>query len=589
MDASECQRCRSVARAILLLMAFSVAGARNGIAAEPLAEVDNPASEGWETEVLQAASTQQLTKLAELLVSGDVISPNDLSDIITRDFTCSALRPAHQETAFADRQLETWRTSSETETRERCSGAVGLARALNELRPRGMLKGRAKAKAFRISLIAGGFRTKQIFSMFSESKGGGREVHAIWRCNWTMSSPRALPRLRSIDVEDYEETRLQGTDKRLFSDCSVSVLGKNAAYCEQLCHGTDYWSDRLLKVPLEGTHGLAVGDINGDGLDDVYVCSSASLPNRLFVQNVDGTATDRSAEAGVDWHESSHGALFIDLDNDGDQDLVVSTRPALLTMENDGGGRFTLRSSIAAARNAYSLSAADYDNDGDLDVFACVYYHAQVRNRDILAIPVPFYDAKNGGRNVLLRNDGAWQLRDVTREAGLEPEATRLTLASSWEDYDNDGDQDLYVANDYGRNNLFRNEAGHFTDVAGTAGVEDQSFGMSVSWSDFNRDGWMDLYVANMFSSAGNRIAFQQQFRAHDSDNVRHQLQYMARGNSLFQNLGNGHFSDVSAPSATMMGYWSWGSKFVDLNNDGHEDIIVANGFLTRAESTNDL
>ena len=107
---------------------------------------------------------------------------------------------------------------------------------------------------------------------------------------------------------------------------------------------------------------------------------------------------------------------------------------------------------------------------------------------------------------------------------------------------------------------------------------------MSVSWSDFNRDGWMDMYVANMFSSAGNRVTFQPQFRAGDGNATRQRLQYMVRGNSLFQNGGNGTFQDGSQEAAIMMGLWSWGSKFVDLNNDGYEDIIVANGFLTRTD-----
>src|SRR5258708_20094642 len=81
-----------------------------------------------------------------------------------------------------------------------------------------------------------------------------------------------------------------------------------------------------------------------------------------------------------------------------------------------------------------------------------------------------------------------------------------------WEDLEKDGWMDLYVANDFGRHNLYRNDHGHFTDVAAAAGVEDIGAGMSVSWGDFNRDGLMDLYVANMFSSARSRIAYQPKF-----------------------------------------------------------------------------
>jgi hypothetical protein len=333
--------------------------------------------------------------------------------------------------------------------------------------------------------------------------------------------------------------------------------------------------------------GCAIEDVNGDGLDDLYLCQSSWLPNRLLIHTPDGRAVDRSAEAGVNWSERSHGALLIDLDNDGDEDLAVSTTVALLLMENDGTGKFTLRHQAIEARGAYSISAADYDLDGDLDIHTCVYL-ARALRRQILAAPVPFHDARNGGRNALLRNDGDWRFTDVTRETGLEEEATRRSLASAWDDYDNDGDSDLYVANDFGRNNLFRNDGGRFVDVAGAVGVADQSFGMSISWSDFNRDGWMDMYVANMFSAAGNRVVFQPQFRQHDSDVERQRFQYLARGNSLFQNNGDGTFLDVSEPANVMLGLWAWGSQFVDLNNDGYEDIVVANGYYSRSE-THDL
>ena len=131
---------------------------------------------------------------------------------------------------------------------------------------------------------------------------------------------------------------------------------------------------RMTGIDHNGYQGLAIGDVNGDGLEDVYVCQSGSLPNRLFVHRPDGTAADQSKESGVDWLDSTRSALFADLDNDGDQDLVIGTNVALVIMENDGSGHFTIRLRLGDARNAFSLCAADYDNDGDLDLYTCRYY-----------------------------------------------------------------------------------------------------------------------------------------------------------------------------------------------------------------------
>ena len=173
----------------------------------------------------------------------------------------------------------------------------------------------------------------------------------------------------------------------------------------------------------------------------------------------------------------------------------------------------------------------------------------------------------------------------------MEANNRRFSLAASWEDFDNDGDQDLYVANDFGRNNLYVNEGGHFRDLAAQASAEDQASGMSVAWGDFGHDGTMDLYVGNMFSMAGNRISNQQRFSEQHDSKTTSLLQRMARGNSLLENHSRpdaARFVDVSIPMNVTMGRWSWASPFVDLNADGWLDIVVANGYLTNPK-LNDL
>ena len=154
---------------------------------------------------------------------------------------------------------------------------------------------------------------------------------------------------------------------------------------------------------------------------------------------------------------------------------------------------------------------------------------------------------------------------------------------------DNDGDQDLYVANDYGRDNLYRNDNGTFKDIAADVGAEDAASGMSVSWSDYDHDGRMDIYISNMWSAAGNRIAFQPDFKKNAPPEVKQRLQRFARGNTLLKNDSDSRFEDVSKKAGVEMGRWAWGSLFADINNDGWDDILIANGFITKNADSGDL
>jgi hypothetical protein len=243
------------------------------------------------------------------------------------------------------------------------------------------------------------------------------------------------------------------------------------------------------------------------------------------------------------------------------------------------------------------MVAADYDKDGRLDLYVCANFSNTSLGNELPSDSADFviHDANDGGRNSLFRNEleqGEWNFREVTSEIGLDVNNQKYSWAAAWEDYDNDGDMDLYVANDFGRDNLYRQEMVdgqiRFSDVAEAANVENAASGMSTSFGDFNRDGLMDVFVSNMYSSAGNRIAFQEQFKPDAPEEVRNRMARLARGNTLLQNRGDGSFEDVSEASGVEMGRWAWGSLFFDLNNDGWEDLMVANGFVT-TEDTGDL
>jgi hypothetical protein len=401
--------------------------------------------------------------------------------------------------------------------------------------------------------------------------------------------------LQSLDLLGYEEVR---APSEAFADATQTAAGGDKAFREQLLFGQDHWMARIemgMGIDVAGWQGVAIADVDGDGLEDIYVSQPGGLPNRLFLHRPDGTIEDGSAAAGVDWLESTHGSLFADLDNDSDPDLLVGVSDGIIVMENDGGGKFRLAATkLMPAGLAYSMAAADIDQDGDLDFFVCGYTARPGVNRHHLFVhPVPYHDANNGGRNALFRNDGAWRFTDVARSCGLDQHNTRFSFAASWEDYDLDGDLDLYVANDFGRNNLYRNELAQtgrvrFVDVAKESGVLDIAPGMSACWGDYDNDGHADLYVGNMFSSAGNRIAAQPRFQSGADAETRANFLHHASGNSLFKNTGDGKFANVSAALGVAGGRWAWSSKFADLDNDGWQDIVVANGFITQ-EDTGDL
>jgi hypothetical protein len=269
----------------------------------------------------------------------------------------------------------------------------------------------------------------------------------------------------------------------------------------------------------------------------------------------------------------------------------------MMLLANDGRGTYALKVAQLIPESApLCAAAADYDLDGDLDLYLGSYSlrRAGQYGPQWHARPIPYHDANNGGRNTLFRNDRDWRFSNVTKSLGLDADNRRFTLAASWEDYDDDGDPDLYVVNDFGRNCLYRNDRdehgdSHFTNVAREAGVEDISAGMSVSWSDADGDGDRDLYVSNMWSSAGNRITYQRNFKAGTDPSHRSEFQRHARGNSLFLNNGDGTFTDVSVETGVTMGRWAWASRFLDLNNDGWQDLVVANGFITQPQDSGDL
>jgi tetratricopeptide (TPR) repeat protein len=386
---------------------------------------------------------------------------------------------------------------------------------------------------------------------------------------------------------NVEETRSRAAAP-VFEDIATSAFQGCASFAAQFVPGVDTWRtvmDGASGIDIYGHNGLAVGDVDGDGFDDLYVCQPAGLPNRLYRNRGDGTFEDITEGSGVGILDNTACALFADIDNDGRQDLIVVRASGPLVFLNAGGGKFRLRPDAfhfaSPPQGTFTGAAiADYDRDGWLDIYFCLYTYYQ--GTDQYRYPMPYYAAENGPPNFMMRNQRDGSFRDVTRETGLNKNNTRFSFCCGWADFDGDGWPDLYVVNDFGRKNLYKNNGdGTFTDVAKEAGVEDVGAGMSISWLDFDGDGRQDLYVADMWTAAGLRVSMQETFQKNASEEARALYRRHAMGNCLYRNGSGGKFEDAGSRSGTMMGRWAWSSDAWDFNHDGLPDLYVANGMIS--------
>jgi hypothetical protein len=536
----------------------------------------DPKKDGWDSEVLSESATKKLKEMAIILRSPEKFKNSNMDQFADGKYNGGPLRPEVFEEYFKNKEFAVFRGNPDNANR------VPLSAALNELVSffDGSSEIEVELKLYRINLLKYRFSAQVLVHISGPVKGQQIQINSEWNTFWTLSEED--PKLLGIEALSFEEVRRLGKgSEKLFADVTGSVFGEERAYRDQFLRSTDHWRSRLARdfgLDVVANHGIALGDVNGDGLDDVYICQQGGLPNRLFIRSPEGNLKDITAESNTGWIDYCASALILDFDNDGDRDLAISQDFKILFMDNLGDAKFELALGLGTHAQTFSITASDYDNDGDLDLFLCGYNPPAGYEGDsgVMGEPMPYHDARNGGK---------WNFTEVTKEVGLDQNNDRFSFAASWEDYDRDGDPDLYVANDYGRNNLYQNNSGKFVDVSKELGVQDMSAGMSVSWGDYNRDGLFDLYISNMFSSAGNRITYQRQFKS-DAESVQiENFRRHARGNSLFEGVSGNPFKDVSETTNATMGRWAWGSRFADIDNDGWLDLLVANGFITSPDS----
>jgi tetratricopeptide (TPR) repeat protein len=421
-------------------------------------------------------------------------------------------------------------------------------------------------------------------------KDGAREQRVgSWKISWLREADgrwmaerwKANPEIRSL---------LTGPGfTEITSFCLAGSAG-SAKGMEQLVPGIDHWRtelDAACGIDVYGNHGVAVGDIDNSGFDSFYVCQPSGLPNRLYRNRGDGTFVDITESSGTGILDGTASALFVDFSNRGVQDLLVVRSDGPLLFVNQGNGHFDSRPDAFKFTRPpqgtfTSAAVADYNRDGLLDIYFCVYSY--YKGLDQYQFPSPYYDAQNGPPNFLFRNRGDGTFQDVTQTSGVDVNNNRFSFAVAWCDYDDNGWPDIYVANDFGRKNLYRNNGdGTFTDVAAEAGVEDYGPGMSACWLDYDNDGHQDIYVANMWLNEGKRITASDQFLPGVDPAIRAIYQKHNAGNSLYRNPGKEAFEDKTSAAGAQMGRWSWSCAGWDFDHDGYSDLYVANGFVSGA------
>lgn len=374
-----------------------------------------------------------------------------------------------------------------------------------------------------------------------------------------------------------ESDPVQGTSRFGFSLDEVSrQVGINFTHQSPLLD--PQFSPILPQIASMGA-SISVNDVNNDGWNDLYVTNSRyGSKNALYLNLKDGRFKEVAKAYGVaDLNQEgtgvSMGSVWADIDNDGFEDLFVYKWGKPELFRNEQGEEFrnvTSGSGLPPWINANTAIWMDYNSDGLVDLFVGGYYPEDLDLWNLKKTNVlteSFEYAQNGGRNWLFENKGQGKFLDVSEKVGLT--STRWTLAAGSVDVDQDGYPELIVANDYGIDQFYYNEGGaYFVEKSAetTIGFSPKS-GMNVSLGDTYNKGEFGFYISNITEEGILLQGNNHWVPKHENDKIT--------------------YVNLARQNGIESGGWSYGAQFGDLNNDGFQDLYVANGFISGQMGTN--
>ncbi len=353
---------------------------------------------------------------------------------------------------------------------------------------------------------------------------------------------------------------------------------------------------RTMQLPEDMGSGAAWGDYDNDGWLDLYVVNHAGPltmnPEELlktpahcvlYHNNQNGTFTDVSVQAGVDFRGFGMAAAWGDYNNDNLPDLFVSSYGENIFYHNNGDGSFsnrTKQSGLGGLQGFWAgVSWADYNNDGFLDIYVCGYvkYGISVNTGGSMQydeeVPASINPSSfQSERCLLYKNRGNGTFKEVAKEAGVDNPKGK-SLSAAWCDFDDDGWPDLYVANDVSDNALYHNLGnGKFADVSHSARVADYRGAMGIATGDWDNDQDMDLFVTHWIAQENALYSnLKSQIAAMKNESI-NPLQFMDEADRY----GLGQIA---------LDYIGFGTSFFDFDNDGDLDLFVVNGSTFQKKS----